>query len=144
MYSTILFKILHFMTILRFVIKYYISFLTVTRFIVFWDIGKIGGDTYFPFTNKFCLAKDNVCYILLIVLFLSCLSSLNATRSKFLCKESIATKIATLSQMSLFGITAALKQLQKNCIFKKTLVTNFSKLLSLLILGYIKSAWKIE
>ena len=34
---------------------------------------------------------------------------------------------------------AALKQLQKNHTFKKTLIINFSKLLDLLILKYIKN-----
>ena len=68
---------------------------------------------------NFALAEDNICYILLIILFPLCLSSSDVIRSKSLYKESIATTIAMLSQMSFFGIIAALKQLQKNCISKK-------------------------
>ena len=42
-------------------------------------------------------------------------------------------------QMSLFDMIIILKQLQKNCTFEKTLVTNFLKPLDLLILKYVRS-----
>lgn len=83
-------------------------------------------------------------WILSIFFLLPYLSKPNITCLKSLCKDLIATTIDILFYMSLFRITATFNYLTRNLTLAKILVIGFSNSLGLLILGYIKSFWRIE
>ena len=84
--------------------------------------------------KNFALVDANIYWILIIVLF-SRSNILLVVVSKLLCKESITTTIAILSQISQSGSIDTCSCLMKNCTFVKILITSLLQLLGLLIKG---------
>lgn len=94
--------------------------------------------------KNFTLKDARMDCILSMLFSCSCSNSPDVTCLKYLWSKSVTSTIAMLSQMFMFGVTAAVSHLTSTQTLENTLVTNLSNPFGLLIFGYISSFCNIK